>query len=651
MGSSGAKVTVSICPKPPVHMPPNVGIELTGNRDSLTHSWKHPGEEYPHTPGLLGNLEELCDIVPLGNLQESSTRLSADKDRLLATCEYELFKLQQPDGVRVPQERREKALEIARTYHDKVKSNFLGFQANMAASYSHLSHYLDTHVNNIGDPFATGSFLNQTKFMERAVLDYFAALWRADWPHDNYSQRKDPENPGLMAKPQNPCSYWGFVLSMGCTEGTLYGMWNGRDYLAGKVMLINEVPTGSTRRPEPRYIIAKLVESTDSVLRSDSEVSKTPLCFFSQDAHYSLKKTMVILNIRTYYDVATELRLKVPPEVATAEGEWPKEVPTNDDGTVNIDALAVLVEFFAKLGYPALVCFNYGTTFKGAYDDIQGAANKLLPIFKKYNLMEVVRTYTDAQGEQQEFARRGFWFHVDGALGAAYMPFLQMAIAKGMFEREKPIPRFDFTMRGEGEFSDVELVFSIGMSGHKWIGCPVPTGVYMTKSKYQLKPPEKPEYIGTPDTTFAGSRSGLASVFLWDYLSRHSYNDLMVKAIYTEAISSRLYQKLLELNEKVERSELHPNLPTAQTLWVHHSDLSLGVVFRRPRDDIVEKYSLSKEEETKEDGLHLLVHAFAMEHVTYDRIDSLIVDLCQEDAFKVDEEAHTTVLHRFKLEW
>lgn len=146
MASSGAKVTVGICPKPPLHKPPNVGVELTGNGNFLTHPWKHPGEEYPHTPGLLGNLEEICDIVPLGNLRESSTKVSADNDRLLAKCEYELFKLQQPDGAKVPQERREKALEIARTYHDKVKSNFLGFQANMACSFSHLSHYLDTHV-------------------------------------------------------------------------------------------------------------------------------------------------------------------------------------------------------------------------------------------------------------------------------------------------------------------------------------------------------------------------------------------------------------------------------------------------------------------------------------------------------------------------
>ncbi|BBN12938.1 hypothetical protein MPTK1_5g24130 [Marchantia polymorpha subsp. ruderalis] len=651
MASSGAKVTVGICPKPPLHKPPNVGVELTGNGNFLTHPWKHPGEEYPHTPGLLGNLEEICDIVPLGNLRESSTKVSADNDRLLAKCEYELFKLQQPDGAKVPQERREKALEIARTYHDKVKSNFLGFQANMACSFSHLSHYLDTHVNNIGDPFATGSFLNQTKFMERAVLDYFAALWRADWPHDNYTQRKDPEDPNLMAKPQNPCSYWGFVLSMGCTEGTLYGMWNGRDYLAGKVMLIDEAPKGSTIKPEPRYFIADLAINTDSRQRSDAGASKTPLCFFSNDAHYSLKKTMVILNIKTYYDVATELGLKVPPEVATAEGQWPKQVPTNLDGTVNIDALAVLVEFFANLGYPALVCFNYGTTFKGAYDDIQGAANKLLPIFKKYNLLEVVRTYTDANGEKQEFARRGFWFHVDGALGAAYMPFLKMANANGMFQTDKPIPQFDFSMRGEEEFSDIELVFSIGMSGHKWIGAPVPTGVYMTKTKFQLKPPEKPEYIGTPDTTFAGSRSGLASVFLWDYLSRNSYNDLMVKAVYTEAIATKLFDKLVELDKKVVAGELHPNLPIAQSLWVQRSELSLGVIFRRPRDEIVEKYSLSKEEETKEDGLHLLVHAFAMEHVTYDRIDSLIVDLCQDDAFAVNDEAFSTLLHRFKLEW
>ena len=39
--------------------------------------------------------------------------------------------------------------------------------------------------------------------------------------------------------------------------------------------------------------------------------------------------------------------------------------------------------------------------------------------------------------------RKGYWIHVDGALGASYMPFLQMAYNQGCTDI-KPGPIFDF---------------------------------------------------------------------------------------------------------------------------------------------------------------------------------------------------------------
>ena len=36
-----------------------------------------------------------------------------------------------------------------------------------------------------------------------------------------------------------------------------------------------------------------------------------------------------------------------------------------------------------------------------------------------------------------------------------------------------------------------------------------------------------PAYVGSPDTTLAGSRSGIAPVVLWDYLARHSNQSQM----------------------------------------------------------------------------------------------------------------------------
>ncbi|KAL3688218.1 hypothetical protein R1sor_014527 [Riccia sorocarpa] len=639
-------------------------LEILSNRgsDSLTEPWKQPGSDYPCTPGLLAidDLHKLSQIALLKNPAGATPNAgSRQPDELLRVCEYELFKLQQPHDTNVSEEKRQLALSVTRRFYGRIKTNFFGFQAVISPSYSHLSDFLDIHVNNVGDPFATGRSLNQSKFMERAVLDYFAALWKAEWPHDVWTQKAaQSSEKKLVVAPENPSSYWGFVLSMGCTEGTLYGMWNGRDYLSGKIMLMDDHVDGEHRLEysngngchsnghsnghgkaglHQEHVVLENPFGTG--LRSPSKESRTPICFYSTESHYSFRKAMVILRIKTFHKVAT--KLKFPPPKGF--DSWPKEVPSNEDGSINVQSLAVLVEEFAKRGYPALICFNYGTTFKGAYDNVGKAADLLFPIFRRHNLLNRSFVYTDEKGELRRVERHGFWFHVDGALGAAHMPFLKMAQRHGMLEPEldAPIPDFDFSLRGKNtedyDYSDIEVVNSIAVSGHKWIGCPFPTGVYMTKSKFQLMPPEKPNYIGTPDTTFSGSRSGLASVLMWDYLSRHSFNDLMEKAVYSHKMASILAGKLRALNELVARRELHPNL-SPPSLWVSHSPLSLGVIFRRPNEAIMEKYILCAEEEIVQGESRKLTHAYAMEHVTVEQIDRLIDDLCQDGAFDLEEK-------------
>ena len=136
----------------------------------------------------------------------------------ISGLDCELFALSDA-GLRPDQHR--KALDNLLTYERIQQANFLGYQANQKLDYSELAAFLDIHVNNIGDPFASGNFTVNSKVLERAVLDYYAKLWQARWP----SRSSDPE------------SYWGYVLSMGSTEGNFYGLWNARDYLAGKFLL------------------------------------------------------------------------------------------------------------------------------------------------------------------------------------------------------------------------------------------------------------------------------------------------------------------------------------------------------------------------------------------------------------------------------
>ncbi|KAL3698539.1 hypothetical protein R1sor_012615 [Riccia sorocarpa] len=630
---------------------------------SLTDPWKQPGANYPYTPGLLAkdDVNKLSHIIPLKNSARATPNAGSRPDELLGEFEYELFKLQQPHDTGLSEEKRQLALSVTRRFFDKCKANFLGFPGVVALSYSHLADFLDVEINNVGDPFTTGSSLTQAKFMERGVLDYFAALWKAEWPHDVRTQKADnSSDKQLVTALENPSSYWGFITTMGCTEGNIYGLWSGRHYLSGEIMLEDGHLAGeyssdchanghhsngglsNGHAKSGSYYVngdhdqerATLEKLSGTVLRSPTKESKTPICFYSSDSHYSIRKAMVLLKIKTFHKVATKLNFPPPKGFRS----WPKEVPSNEDGSINVHSLAVLVEEFAKRGYPALICFNSGTTFKGAYDDVEKAADLLLPIFNRHNLLNRSFYYTDAKGEVREVKRHGFWVHVDGALGACHMPFLKMAHKQGMLELEPDttIPNFDFSLRGKKtehyDYSGIEVVNSIATSGHKWIGCPFPSGVYMTKTKYQMMPREKPSYILTMDTTLAGSRSGLASVFTWDYLARTSFNDLMEKSVHCHNLATALAAKLRVLNDRVERGELHPNL-SPPSLWVSRSPLSLAVLFRRPNKTIMHNYILSEEEEFRDGESRKLSHVYTMAHVTLEQIDRLIHDLSQDGAF------------------
>jgi len=136
------------------------------------------------------------------------------------------------------------------------------------------------------------------------------------------------------------------------------------------------------------------------------------------------------------------------------------------------------------------------------------------------------------------------------------------------------------------------------MSGHKWFGTPWPSGIYMTKTRYQLFPPDAPEYLGSPDTTFAGSRNGFSSLLFWSYLSQNSYDDQVRKVQSAADVTNYAYQQLV-------------NLPP----------LSFAVLFRKPNDRITFKYSLSCQTYQIQGESRTYAHIFMMDHVTPALID------------------------------
>jgi histidine decarboxylase len=443
-----------------------------------------------------------------------------------------------------------------------------------------LSFLFGMHANNVGDPFVDGNCTLNTKVMERAVLDYIARLWRAPSPSDA----------------ANPESYWGYVVSMGSTEGNLYGMYNARDYLAGKRLWREPAGNLTYIRPLPH---------------ATNPNAYRPIAFFSEDTHYSIVKIVRALAIPTFFEIGEN---EYPGQCPINGGRWPREVPSSNgnagSGTVDIDALAALVEFFAERGFPPLVVLNYGSTFKGAYDDVEAAGKRLMPVLERCGLATRAVPYDPGDSSKLD-TRTGYWIHVDAALAGTYMPFIEMAHAAGRL-RERG-PNFDFRL---------PFVHSIVTSAHKWPGSPLPGGVYMTKRKFTIAPPDNPEYIGAPDSTFSGSRNALTPAILWSYYAATSYEQETGKVVAAEDRAAYFEGRL---------RELEGTLPGP--IWVARSPLSLTIRFRRPNDAIVFKYSLSAESLPVDGEMRPYVHVYVMQSVTKARLDLLLADLKQPAAF------------------
>jgi histidine decarboxylase len=522
------------------------------------------------------------------------------------------------------EEQRKEALAKFDRYLEERKPRFLGFQADQALHYKKvLAKYLDFQINNLGDPYESGTFTINSKKIEQAVLDYYAKLW-----HGKPFNRNEDD------------SCWGYLLSMGSTEGNLYGLWNARDYLSGKPLSNPEINKdikseidcyGPEEKLECRIHHSKiriLTKPADDCSEKSSEsTTKPPVLFYSEDTHYSIVKSQHILGLKTFYDIGTtDYKNDCP-----LGGDWPTQVPSRNGlagtGEIDIDNLVKLVAFFEDKNHPIIILFNYGTAFKGAYDHIECAWEKLKSIL---NRKQLCVSHYNADGKFLYVDKRqNYWIHVDGALGASYMPYIEKAYAEGLmpFVDVKPgdgechkFPRFDF---------ELPYINSISMSGHKWGGAPWPCGVYLTKRRFQLKPPTDPKYIGSPDSTLAGSRNGLSALILWNYLANTSVLEQVKKALYTQRIADYAHQRLLDLETELKSKQL----VGPDGLWIQRPHLSLSVSFKKVRDDIMDKYSLNQETFKHADGKRSYNHIFAMEHVTEDTIDHLIEDLRTPGAF------------------
>ncbi|CAL9448563.1 Histidine decarboxylase [Actinosynnema sp. ALI-1.44] len=516
-------------------------------------------------------------------------------------------------------QQRKHALTKLETYLVGKHEHMVGFQGNQDLGHAQqdLGRFLDFHLNNVGDPFQQGNYKPNTKAVERAVLDRYAELWRAEWPYDG----------------KNPESYWGYVLTMGSTEGNLYALATARDYLSGRKLIGD--PGGSN--PQMVYVQAAPPARSAPAARvggapaADPRNAYRPVAFYSEDTHYSVIKAVRTLAIDTFGAIGTAEY----PDQCPLGGRWPLEVPSkggpDGSGEIDVDKLERLVAFFAERGHPILLLLNFGTTFKGAYDNIEKVATRLVPLFRRHGLLEREIEFEPGRTDR----RRGFWVHVDGALGAGIMPFLRHAAEEDEHselavalrrELKGKVPEFDFGLRVDG----VDVVGSLVMSGHKWAGAPFPCGIFMTKNKFRVEPAATPAYTGSPDTTFAGSRNGLSPLVLWNHLASRSVRGHAAEAVAALRRTRYLESALRELEDRLDREDRLPE----GGLFVDRSPMALTVRFRRPNDEIIAKWSLSCQPmPTATGGVRHFAHVFAMPSLTEEKIDLFMEDLFAEGAF------------------
>ena len=443
-------------------------------------------------------------------------------------------------------------LDLAKSKLEKIYANVksrlnlsLGYPVNQKFDYTPIAPFLNLHLNNAGDPYAASSTLLNTRDLEQEVLEYFGKLWNAE-----------PRTP-LTAE-----SSWGYILGMGATEGNMYALWSAREYFR-----------------------TKLIAS-----KSKQTTTQHPVLYYSQESHYSIEKCAKILGIPSFHETGNQF---FPGECPiTMDGHWPQGVPVDEHGAINPELLSELIDFFAANGHPPIIVLNLGTTFQGAFDDTLVICKKLSHILEQRGFC----SQSDGNNHPD------LWIHIDGALGAAYLPYLEIAYKKKLFKEKGP--RFDFRL---------PYVNSIVMSSHKWYGAPFASGVYMSKEKYRMRPATYPEYIDSPDTTLCGSRNGISALLLWYAITTITPDMQAERAAGCAKLAAYAYDKLQDIKK------IHPKFQ------VERGPQSLVVIFSRPQNSIFQRFQLS--------GRGKFAHIVIMPHVTYSAIDTLVQALREGDAF------------------
>jgi len=258
---------------------------------------------------------------------------------------------------------------------------------------------------------------------------------------------------------------------------------------------------------------------------------------------------MVYFSESTHYSVQKNLQLL---------GMQYITIRSQENGEMDYDDLEHTIQLHRQ--HPVIILANIGTTMTEARDHVPS----IKQILKK-------------------LAIRQHYIHADAALSGSYIAFLQ------------PKPAFDFE----------DGIDSIAISGHKFIGSPVPCGVVVVKKSNKDRIARSVSYIGSMDTTITGSRNGHSPLFLW----------YAIQKLGEEGFRDRAFHSLKVADYTREQLNLS-GIPA----WSNPQCIT--VVFPEVSKVISEKYQLASE--------NGMTHIICMPNVSLQQVDQFIAEIKSE---------------------
>lgn len=253
-----------------------------------------------------------------------------------------------------------------------------------------------------------------------------------------------------------------------------------------------------------------------------------------------------------YYSDTTHYSVRKNIHVLNMESIAIKSQP---NGEIDYDDLEHTIRQHRNV--PVIVVANIGTTMTEAVDDL----TRIKKILKN-------------------LAIQHHYLHCDSALSGVISAY------------SEPRVKFDFKDGAD----------SITISGHKFIGSPIPCGVTIVKKANRDRIALSISYTGSLDTTITGSRNGHSPAFLWYAL--HQMGDEGLRA-------------------RVQGSQRMANYALAQcqergiAAWKNTN--AITVVIPPQPDEIWHKWQLATEEH--------LSHFICMPNVSKQQIDALLSEI------------------------